>query len=387
MEDKTKEPSLCLTKPKIYAAYLPQYHETEDNNRFWGQGYTDWVGTRNAKPQYEGHEQPKVPLNENYYDLSDANNIRWQAQVARKYGVDGFNIYHYWFKDGKQELEKPAELLLENRDIDIGYFFTWDNASWKRTWSNIDGNDWAPAFDKGAKEENPVLVEFEYGDQEQWEKHFVYLLDFFRDDRYLKIDGKPVFMFIGISEQDKLAEMARYWDRRAKEEDFSGMYYATKKKNFFSKKIFDSVFAYEPETSVWGKRRAIEKRLESKLGIKVPKDEPVRYRYTYQKAWDRVLKNAKKQPENRIFSGFVRYDDTPRRGSNAMIISGETPQLFGQYFSKLYNIASRHDNPLILLTAWNEWGEVAYLEPDSNSGFGYLEALKEIVEGEDPQPD
>ncbi len=380
MEDKTKEPSPCLNRPKIFAAYLPQYHETEDNNRFWGKGYTDWVGTKNAKPQFDGHDQPRVPLDDNYYDLSDPEVIRWQAGLAREYGIDGFNIYHYWFKDGKQELEKPAELLLANRDIDIGYFFTWDNASWKRTWSNIDGNDWAPAFDKGNKEENPVLVEFDYGDKAQWATHFKYLLDFFKDSRYLKIDNKPVFMFIGISEPDTLKEMAGYWDMRAKEEGFEGMCYATKKKNFFSKKIFDSVFAYEPETSVWGKRRAIEKRLESKLGIKPRRDEPVRYIYSYDKAWERVLKNARTQSETRIFSGFVRYDDTPRRGKNAMIISGETPQLFEKYFGELYNIASRHDNPLILLTAWNEWGEGAYLEPDNRDGYDYLETVKRVVD-------
>lgn len=368
-----------MSKPKIFAAYLPQYYETEDNNRFWGQGYTDWVGTRNAKPQYEGHEQPRVPMNENYYDLSNVESIRWQAELARKYGIDGFNIYHYWFKDGKQELYKPAELLLENRDIDISYFFTWDNASWKRTWSNIDGNDWAPTFDKTEKSENPVLVEFEYGDAGQWDKHFDYLLDFFKDERYYKIDNKPVFMFIGISERETLIRMAEYWNVRAKQEGFAGMYYATKKRNFLSKKIFDSVFAYEPETSVWGKRRAIEKRLEAKFKIKMPKDAPVKYRYTYEKAWKRVLNNAEKQTENKIFSSFVRYDDTPRRGSNAMIISGESPEKFRQYFGRLYDIASRYDGPIILLTAWNEWGEGAYLEPDSNSGYQYLEALSEII--------
>ena len=95
-------------KTKVFAAYLPQYHETEDNNKFWGLGYTDWVGVRNAKPQFDGHKQPRVPLNENYYDLTNYESIIWQANLAKEYGIDGFNIYHYWFKDGKQELQKPA---------------------------------------------------------------------------------------------------------------------------------------------------------------------------------------------------------------------------------------------------------------------------------------
>ena len=231
-----------MHKTRIFAAYLPQYHETEDNDRFWGKGYTDWVGVKKASPQFKGHVQPKIPLDDLYYDLTDIDAIRWQAGLAKKYGVDGFNIYHYWFKDGKQELEKPAELLLDNKDIDIGYFFTWDNNAWKRTWGNISGNDWAPVFDLTRSDTGAVLVDFSYGDQEKWEEHFYYLLQFFKDDRYLKIDNKPVFMLIGISELNTLKKMVDHWQVLAREHGFDGMFIATKRKNFFSQKIFDAQF-------------------------------------------------------------------------------------------------------------------------------------------------
>lgn len=170
---------IFMKKTKIYTAYLPQYHATEDNNRFWGEGFTDWVGVRNAKPLFDKHNQPKIPLNNNYYNLSDFKTIQWQADLARKHGVNGFNIYHYWFKDGKQELEKPAELLLSHSEIDIEYFFTWDNSAWKRTWSSVAGNDWAPLFDSNGKNGVSVLVDFEYGGPDQWRKHFEYLIPFF----------------------------------------------------------------------------------------------------------------------------------------------------------------------------------------------------------------
>ena len=57
--------------PKILAMYLPQFHQIPENDAFWGKGFTDWVTVRNAKPFYQGHQQPKVPLNNNYYDLSE----------------------------------------------------------------------------------------------------------------------------------------------------------------------------------------------------------------------------------------------------------------------------------------------------------------------------
>ena len=33
----------------------------------------------------------------------------------------------------------------------------------------------------------------------------------------------------------------------------------------------------------------------------------------------------------------------------------------------------------IFLTAWNEWGEGAYLEPDIENGTAYLDAIRDIV--------
>lgn len=369
-------------KTKVFAAYLPQYHETEDNNLFWGEGFTDWVGVRRAVPQFDGHYQPRIPLDGNYYNLLNVDTIHKQAELATKYGISGFNIYHYWFKNGKQELEKPAELLLQHKEIHIEYFFTWDNSAWRRTWGNVRGNDWAPAFDykNNQKVQSATLVPFEYGDESQWKKHFEYLLPFFKDNRYYKIDNKPVFMLINSnSEIETLKKMGNYWNKLAKEAGFRGIYLATKKKNFFSKKVFDGEFFYEPESSAWGKRRAIEKRLQKRFNITPKRDGAVKYIYSYDKVWWRILKNAKRNIDKNIIGSFIRYDDTPRRGKEAMIIIGESPDKFEKYFSKLYKLCCENNKPFLLLTAWNEWGEGAYIEPDEKDRYAFLEALKRAL--------
>ena len=158
-----------MNKVNVFAMYLPQYHETEENSKFWGQGFTDWVSVKKATPLFDGHMQPHVPLDKNYYDLSLVSEIKWQAKLAKNYGVSGWGIYHYWFNSEQKTLTKPAELILQNEDIDMPFFFAWDNASWKRTWSKIKGNDWSPLNDteteKQAHTGPEILIEYKLGDK------------------------------------------------------------------------------------------------------------------------------------------------------------------------------------------------------------------------------
>ena len=194
-------------KTKVLALHLPQYHRIPENDRWWGEGFTDWVNVRKAKPLFQGHEQPVVPLNNNYYDLSDTAAIRWQAQLAKQYGVYGFCYYHYWFS-GRKLLEKPCELLLDHKDIDIKYCFCWANESWARTW---DGK------------EHDVLMKQVYGGREDWTAHFDYLLPFFQDERYIRIDNKPVIFIYSCHRIADFDDVVAWWDELARENGFDGV--------------------------------------------------------------------------------------------------------------------------------------------------------------------
>lgn len=151
---------------KVLGIYLPQYHEVKENNEWWGQGYTEWNAVKNARPLFRGHNQPRTPLNHNYYDLvkNGVETWKWQSELAKKYGVYGFCIYHYWF-EGKQMLEKPMEILRDHPELDINYCICWANESWHRNWY-------------GASKE--LLIEQTYGNKDAWRNHFEYLNTFFR---------------------------------------------------------------------------------------------------------------------------------------------------------------------------------------------------------------
>lgn len=369
-----------MKKTKLFAAYLPQYYETQDNNKFWGDGFTDWIGVRKAESQFEGHYQPRIPQNENYYDLSKEESIIWQAKLANKYDIDGFNIYHYWFKDGKQELEQPAEILLNNPNINIEYFFSWDNCSWKRTWSNLPGNDWGNVDDDKNETTSGMLAELDYGDKTDWTKHFEYLLPFFRDYRYLKIDDAPVFAFMTAINPGKLQAMGDYWRILAKKEGFPDLYLISQK-SFSREKIkFNKTFIYEPIRSSWGMKKMIESKLKEKFKIEIKSKDAVKYLYNYEYVWKKIIKRTKRNRGKAIPGCFVQYDDTPRRGKKAAVIVGANPEKFKYYFTKFYKLCCLNNVEFALITAWNEWGEGSYLEPDSKYGEKYLEVIKDAKE-------
>ena len=366
---------------KIIANYLPQYHIIPENSEWWGEGYTDWVAVKNAKALYEGHNQPRIPLDDNYYDLSEAENIRWQAKLAANYGIYGFGIYHYWFGEDRKLLERPAELIRDNEDIDIHYMFIWDNVSWARSWSNVRFSvSWTEEGQKTPEgRDNAILEELVYGGEPQWKKHFDYLMTFFKDERYIKIDNKPVFaVFNQNNKPEVLRRMVIYWDKLAREAGYNGIC-VIGKKNYRNINISDYQMNYEPAQSALQPDN-IGLKILYKCRERIHKGRKPNY-YDYTKVWKRILKRARKcKNENEYFSAFVDFDDSPRRGINARIFRGFTAEKFRKYLMELLVVSKKQNKEYVFITAWNEWGEGAYLEPDTENGYRCLEAVKECVE-------
>ncbi len=364
-------------KTKIIAWYLPQYHSIPENDEFWGKGFTDWVTVKKAKPLFKGHKQPRIPNNQNYYDLSVKDNVVWQAKLAREYGIYGFGIYHYWFNNDNNLLTKPLDIIYNSKDIDINYFLAWDNASWKRSWSAIDGNAWAPIADnkQDSSEESGILIPYILGNKPDWENHFNQILHYFKDERYIKVANKPVFVILQYGEEIK--KMCQHWNALAQEHGFDGMYFIFKNKRWYDWDKNDIRFNYEPHYDGWlnptiWERRLIKlkKILHISVGITT---------YNYDIIWKRILKNAEEASQNELLGAYVDYDDSPRRSTTGKIIRGGSPQKFKYYLEKLIYISEQQGKEFIFITAWNEWGEGAYLEPDDFYKYKYLNAIKELI--------
>ena len=360
---------------KIISFYLPQFHQTEENSLWWGEGHTEWTLVNEAKPLFDGHTPLSPPLNE--YDLTDVEALKWQAKLAKDYGIYGFCIYHYWF-EGKKLLHKPLELLLEHTEIDMPFCLCWANESWTDTWRNP----------------NPqILLEQTYGKRAQWKEHFEYLKNYFFDKRYIKIDGKPLLVIYRPSSIPDLEELLTYWRTLALECGIGEIsiafyhceYYFDKNKNM---KLFDYQIEHQPtlskdlyDTKYFKRRIQVLKELDKahffkRIGVK----RPLIIR-DYDVAWKHILNTPPLSSEKSIPGSFVNWDNTARYGRRGDFYLGFSPDKFEKYFyQQLKHAKEEFSTDYIFLFAWNEWSEGGYLEPDIKDGYKRLQAVKNALD-------
>lgn len=351
---------------KTLAIYLPQFHKIPENDEWWGEGFTEWTAVKAARPLFEGHVQPKMPLSGNYYDLLEKKTMMWQADLMKQYGIDGQCIYHYYFKDGRKILEKPVENLLKWKDINMPFCLCWANERWARTWSISGGNSWADKFEKrkGTNQTKDVLLEQSYGREEEWKAHFEYLLPFFEDERYIKINGSPVFVIFIKDLIPCLKQMVDYWKKLSHLHGFSGIYFIGAN-TLNVRGGMDAVLMNAPHM-FWNLDRAGRRD-----GLVMPE---------YQKTWDNIISIPPLEGIKTYFGGVANCDDSPRRDRNGVAYADFSIETFEQGMAELYKKSAFLDNEFVFINAWNEWGEGMYLEPDEQYGYAYLEAVKKAKE-------
>lgn len=372
---------------KILAYYLPQFHEIPENNEWWGKGFTEWTNVKKAKPLFEGHNMPRIPLNDNYYNLTDPLVQKWQVDLAKKYGIYGFCMYHYWF-NGHMLLEKPINQYLEHKELDLPFCFSWANEYWTNGW---------------VSSENKILMAHDNNDEQDWIEHFNYFLPFFKDERYIKIDGKPLLIIYFPNILQKCNNMIECWRKMAVDNGFPGIeiLYQKAMTHFdksFDKSKFDGGIEFQPGYSLV-KQTSSFKRIYSNLRFKIvnyikltfnvsfKKSNDTREEHiSYDKVWEDIL-NTTPDNKNMYPGAFVDWDNTPRKGVRGSLYDGVTPQKFRKYLSlQIKHAKDIYHKDYLFMFAWNEWGESGYLEPDVKWGYGMLEAVRDALIDNDEFP-
>lgn len=346
-------------RARVIAFYLPQFHPTPENDAFWGKGFTEWTNVGKAKPLFKGHYQPRVPADLGYYDLRVPESREAQAEMAAKYGVEGFCYWHYWFGDGKRILDRPFTEVLESGKPDFPFCIGWANETWSGIWHG---------------DNKKILIEQTYPGRDDYERHFESIQNALKDPRYIKVDGKPlVYIYRPLLIPD-IKTFFEVWRSLAKKHGFDDIYFVGNCIKFEQKTEvlglgFDAVniartFDIERFTSSKLKRGLMHRVLK-KLRV-----------FDYEKASAYFIGEEEKELDS-IPTIIPNWDNSPRSGNKAYILVNSTPDKFQKHTKKVLELIKSKppENRLVFLKSWNEWAEGNHMEPDLVYGLEYLEAL------------
>ncbi len=382
-------------KARVIALYLPQYHPIELNNEWWGNGFTEWNNVAKARPLFKDHYQPKIPADLGFYDLRLAETREEQAKLAKEAGIEGFCYWHYWLGKGKTLLSRPFDEVLKSGKPDFPFCLGWANHSWTNTlWTK------SKAFHKRTTFFEQTYVKEEYVD------HFYDVLPAFKDKRYIKVDGKPLFYVFAPRDIPDPEYFITKWQELAKQNGLPGIYFVGMTSNLLStvkgkdgKTQFHIASTEEPAAPRYNEILNMgfdavnsrgQYRAELKLSGRFRKYYQTILRrlfninflkvYDYKKIIPHLFVEEDKW-ENVYPTLLPNWDRSPRCGKEAMIYHNCTPDLFKKHLEQACDIIKNKDpeHRILFLMSWNEWGEGNYVEPDCRYGHGYLDVIKKVL--------
>ena len=362
-------------KVQVLAYYLPQYHSTPHNDEWWGKGFTEWTNVAKAKKLFPGHYQPHVPADLGFYNLMNDPEVREkQVVLAKEAGVTGFCYYHYWFDADHLELEKPFEQVVETGKPEFPFCLCWANVSWYSKFWNKDNKVTS----------KKLLVEQKYLGEEDNRKHFEYLLRAFKDPRYIRIDGRLLFIIYSPMKFKGFEQFSKLWNNLAQQNGLKGFYFVGFTADFSAQ--YDRIKAM-------GYDAVNDCRLYNVFFNGGSHS-------VFRKGWNRVIRTITRLPNIVSYKRAIRFlvavedkkedvyptlipnwDHSPRSGNNSSMFTNSSPELFYEHAKEVFDMVKDkpEENKIVFLKSWNEWGEGNYMEPDLKFGKGYIEALNRAL--------
>lgn len=338
-------------KKRLIAYHLPQFHEIQENNEWWGKGYTEWTAIRRWKPYFNGHVLRK-PGELGYYNLLEPAVLEKQYEIASDHQIEGFCFWTYWFGNGERLLEKPLEhLLLPNSKVK--YCFAWANHSW-----------WDKSIWRLLKKQN-------YLGEKDYKEFYKIMQPHFKNPNYIKKDNKLVFSIFMPQDIPDWILFHQIWNNLAIKDGFSGFYFIADQISNKLKHphLFD---AYMHSPLLFSKRNIFQKIKDKLIGKYFWKlIGPIKYSYP------KMMKNLYSKftkINNFIPTIFTGWDNTPRHGKRGILMYDFNPEYFKDHIDEAFSVSV--NNEFIFIKSWNEWAEGNTLEPDNIYGDQFLMEIK-----------
>lgn len=359
--------------------YLPQYHPIPENDEWWGPGFTEWTNVAQARPRFKGHYQPHIPADLGFYDLRLEETRLAQAELAKEYGIGGFCYYHYWFDDGRRLLERPFDEVLDSGKPDFPFCLCWANGNWTRRWDGA---------------EHEMLMRQDYAAYDA-AHHMEWLVRAFRDRRYVRVNGRPLFLVYQPGALADRAAVIRTWRATAARLGVPELYLCAVKspgdRTEYAEALadgFDALTEFAPT----GRMAAVEGRLSgprtfvrrAARRLKVELLAPARSRLhvlSYRDLAEEAMRRRVPEGERVFPCVMPSWDNSARRRSGATVMQNDDPALYQRWLEHACTRVAGNpaDEQIVFINAWNEWAEGCHLEPDRRFGRRFLEATRDAL--------
>lgn len=354
-----------MKKARVIPFYFPQFHPIPENDERWGKGFTEWTNVNKMKPLYPFHRQPINPTELGFYDLRLPEAREAQAKLAREHGIEGFLYWHYWFGNGRRAMPRPFTEVVQSGKPDFPFCLGWANHSWKSTW-----------YGSPSKKEP---IEQLYPGVEDYIRHFEAMRQAFEDERYIRVNGKLLFCIYKPLDIPDPHVFVDTWNECVEKAGLNGFHFVAMHSMWEppmpEDNPYDAVSTLQPsfdkEIMLPFLRRFVRNRFYALLP---------RF-YSYRQSLQYAFQEQDKHDDYPcVFSG---WDNTPRMQRGGRVFLGSTPKRFKKYMQKALKFVADKpvDERIIFVRSWNEWAEGNILEPEAKYGRGYLEAIKDVVEG------
>ncbi|MDF9828983.1 glycoside hydrolase family 99-like domain-containing protein [Parabacteroides sp. PF5-6] len=368
---QVNKPEKAPSDTYYVAAYVwPSCHDAPMNREIlWPEGIGEWEIIQKGNPRFEGHYQPKLPLWGYEMDNDPKVMERW-IDAATDHGVNLFIFDWYWYDEGPflESCINDGFLKASNNEK-MQFYLMWANHDVKRNYWNVHQY----------KDDETILWDAKV----DW-KNFQAIVErvirqYFHQPNYFKIDGQPVFSIFSIyklleSFDNNVAETRKALDYFREE---------TKKAGFPDLHIQVIAFG-EPNQTLANHIRdlGISSATQYNWGGPHPED----YMQWANESMQRIEKWDEQLSVPFFTNASIGWDDSPRfphKTAKDIVHHNNTPQSFATFLqkSKAYCDARPDQPKLITLFSWNEWVEGGYLLPDMKYGFGYLEAVRDVMDG------
>jgi len=237
------------------------------------------------------------------------------------------------------------------------------------------------------------MIEQTYPGFDDFKSHFDLLLPAFRDRRYLKVDGKPIFGVYDPRDLPDTPEFVALWRRLAEDAGLPGVHFFGMSNTYDADVLapFDMLMEFGPGDFINRARRDLGSVIRRRLRLRDFTatfarrlgpwfTRPLRFAYdevveTLTKA---VWRDARDVP-----CVTPNWDNTPRAGNRGAVFENCTPELFERHLRHAVDLVASQpaQRRIVFLKAWNEWAEGNYVEPDRESGHRYLDAIRNVIVG------